>query len=200
MGTYAINGIRPVVADGAFVHETAVLIGDVVIATGCYIGPGASLRGDYGRIEIGRGANIQDNCVVHSFPGRTVIVEEDGHVGHGAILHGCAIGRNALVGMNAVIMDNAEIGADCIVGALSFVKARTITPPGTLWAGSPAKEIRSVSDKEKAWKSTGTHVYQELARRCAATLVPCEPLRKEEEGRPRLEGGFIPLPEWRERG
>lgn len=183
----------------SFVHPDAVLIGDVVIGAGCYIGPGASLRGDYGRIEICGGANVQDNCTFHSFPGRTVRVAEDGHVGHGAVLHGCTIGRNALIGMNAVITDNAAIGADCIVGALSFVRAGTSTEPGTLWAGVPARELRPVSDQEREWKRKGTGVYQELTQRCQRDLVRCEPLSEEDADRPKLSGDYVPLVEWRTR-
>lgn len=199
MPSYEYQGLRPVVKPDAYVHSMAVLIGDVVIEAGCYIGPGASLRGDYGRIEIGPGANIQDNCTVHSFPGRTVIVEEDGHVGHGAVLHGCTIGRNALIGMNAVVMDNAVVGSDCIIGALSFIKSGTHTPSGTLWAGSPARQMREVSEQERAWKVRGTRVYQDLAQHCLNDLNVCEPRTEEEPGRPRLGGDFVPLPEWRAR-
>ena len=104
---YAIDGIVPVVDPTAFVHPTAVLIGDVIVGPGCYVGPCASLRGDFGRLILERGANLQDTCVMHGFPGTDTVVEEDGNVGHGAVLHGCRIGKNALIGMNAVIMDNA---------------------------------------------------------------------------------------------
>ena len=193
MPSYSFEGLRPVVEAGAYVHPAAVLIGDVLVGRGCYIGPNASLRGDYGRVVVGLGANIQDNCTVHSFPGRTVVVDEDGHVGHGAVLHGCTVGRHALIGMNAVIMDNVRIGADCIVGAFSFVKSGTCTEAGTLWAGSPAREIRQVSDDERAWKIKGTGIYQSLAHRCLKSLLPCEPLTQEEEERRRLSGKFMAI-------
>ncbi|MFB0872624.1 MULTISPECIES: phenylacetic acid degradation protein PaaY [unclassified Sphingobium] len=199
MPTYAFEGLRPVVAPDAYVHPSAVLIGDVKIAEGCYVGPNASLRGDFGRIEIGPGANIQDNCTVHSFPGRVVSVEANGHVGHGAILHGCTVGDNALIGMNAVVMDNAIVGPDCIVAAHSFIKAGTKCQPGTLWAGSPAREVRAVTDDEKAWKLRGTLEYQALAARSLKSLVLCEPLTAAEPDRPRLSGDFQPLGEWRAR-
>ena len=107
---YSINGVTPVVDPQAFVHPTAVLIGDVIVARDCYVGPGACLRGDFGHIEVRSGANIQDTCVLHGFPGVGTIVEEEGHIGHGAVLHGCIVKRNALVGMNAVVNDNATIG------------------------------------------------------------------------------------------
>ena len=102
MPSYNIEDLIPVVDPTAFVHPTAVLIGDVIIGAHCYVGPNAVLRGDFGRIIMHEGSNVQDTCVLHSFPGQDCIVEQDGHVGHGAVLHGCTVGRNALIGMNAV--------------------------------------------------------------------------------------------------
>src|SRR5512146_1457028 len=135
---WSINGVTPVVDPAAFVHPSAVLIGDVLIGAGCYVGPSACLRGDFGRLEVRAGANIQDCCVLHGFPGTPTIVEEDGHIGHGAILHGCIVRRNALVGMNAVVNDAAEIGESAIVAAMAFVKAGMVVPGRTLVAGVPA--------------------------------------------------------------
>ena len=190
MPFYRYDGLIPVVDPTAFVHETAVLIGDVHVGAGCYVGPGASLRGDFGRIVMKDGSNVQDNCVMHSFPGQDAVVEEDGHVGHGAILHGCIVGREALVGMNSVIMDGAKVGARSFVAAMSFVRAGFEVPPDTLVAGVPAKIVRTLEEKEMAWKGNGTIQYQELARRCLATLEPCTPLTKAEENRSR--GNLIP--------
>ncbi len=195
MPSYAFEGLRPVVDPTAFVHPTAVLIGDVVIGPRCYVGPGASLRGDFGRLVLEEGANLQDNCVMHSFPGREVVVERDGHVGHGAVLHGCRVRRNVLIGMNAVILDNAVIGEDSIVGAMSLVKAGAVIAPRSLWAGAPAVFIRDLTDKDLAWKARGTAEYQALARRCLEGLVACDPLPAEEPGRPRLGGDYRPLSE-----
>jgi phenylacetic acid degradation protein len=195
---YAIDGLRPVIDPGAFVHPAAVLIGDVIVGPGCYVGPGASLRGDFGRLMLEPGSNIQDNCVMHGFPGKDCVIETDGHVGHGAILHGCRIGRNALVGMNAVIMDGAVIGANSIVAALAFVKAGFEVPPRTLVGGIPARIMRALSDDEVAWKTQGTAEYQELARRCLASLEPVEPLAAAEPDRPRLDvSRYKPLSETR---
>ena len=159
---YAIDGLRPVIDPGAFVHPAAVLSGDVIVGPGCYVAPGASLRGDMGRIILEAGSNIQDNCVMHGFPGKDCVIEADGHVGHGAILHGCRIGRNALVGMNSVIMDGAVISEASIVAALSFVKGGFEVPPRTLAGGIPARIMRPLSDDEIAWKSRGTAVYLSL--------------------------------------
>jgi len=198
---YAIDGIVPVVDPTAYVHPTAVLIGDVIVGPGCYIGPAACLRGDFGRLIIERGANVQDTCVMHGFPGTDTVVEEDGHIGHGAVLHGCRIGRNALVGMNAVIMDNAVIGEASIVAASAFVKASQEIPPRVLVAGMPAKIIRPLSDEEIAWKTDGTRTYQDLTRRCLATLVETAPLAAVEPDRKRIEmPDVIPLTELKKRG
>jgi len=184
---YSIDGITPVVDATAFVHPSAVLIGDVIVGAGCYIGPGACLRGDFGHIEVHAGANIQDTCVLHGFPGVGTIVEEDGHIGHGVVLHGCIVRRNALVGMNAVINDNAEIGESAIVAAMAFVKARMVVPPRTLVAGIPARVVRELSDTELAWKVEGTDSYKELARRSLRTMKATAPLTAPEPGRKHLD-------------
>lgn len=184
---YAINGVTPVVDPAAYVHPSAVLVGDVIVGPRCYIGPAASLRGDFGRIEIRAGANLQDTCVAHGFPGTDTIVDEDGHVGHGAVLHGCVVGRNALIGMNAVINDAAQIGESAIVAAMAFVKARMVVPPRTLVAGIPARIVRTLDDAELAWKTEATKSYQELAVRSLATMRATAPLAAVEPDRPRIE-------------
>jgi phenylacetic acid degradation protein len=186
MPYYEFEGIRPVVDPTAYVHPDAVLIGDVIIGPRCFVGPGASLRGDIGRLTVKAGANVQDNCVLHTFPGREVLVEEDGHVGHGAVLHGCTIRRRALVGIRAVVMDDAEIGEESLVAAMAFVKAKTIVPPRTLVAGVPAKVVRSLEPDEVDWKSRGTEIYQHLAERYRATARAVEPLPEVEAERRRL--------------
>jgi phenylacetic acid degradation protein len=183
---YSFEGLRPVVDPTAYVHPTAVLIGDVHIGAGCLVGPNAALRGDIGRMELRAGSNVQDGCVLHAFPGKECVVEEDGHVGHGAVLHGCRIGRNAMVGMNAVVMDDVVIGEEAFVAAMAFVKAGTQVPPRTLVAGMPAKPLKEMSDGEIRWKTEGTQVYQRLAQRYLATSEPCEPLARAEADRPSL--------------
>ncbi|MHC5004719.1 MAG: acyltransferase [Planctomycetota bacterium] len=175
MPCYEFEGIRPVVDNTAFVHPTAVLIGDVIVGPQCLVGPGASLRGDIGRLEMRAGSNVQDNCVVHCFPGKKVLIEEDGHVGHGAVLHGCRVGRNAMIGMNAVVMDDAVIGEEAFVAAMAFVKAGTDVPPRTLVGGVPAKVLRELRPDEIGWKTDGTRVYQHLAQRYLATTREVEP-------------------------
>ena len=186
MSFYAFEGIVPVVDPEAYVHPAAVLIGDVIIGPRCYVGANAVLRGDFGRLILEAGSNLQDTCVMHSFPECDTIVEQDGHIGHGAVLHGCRIGRNAMVGMNAVVMDNAVIGENSIVAALAFVKAEMQVPPGSLVAGVPGKVIRALTDKEIAWKTTGTAVYQQLAVRSRESIREVEPLTSIEVNRRRL--------------
>lgn len=187
MKVWAINGVTPVVDPTAFVHASAVLIGDVIVGPGCYVGPAASLRGDFGRIELRAGSNVQDACVMHGFPSTDTVVEDNGHIGHGAILHGCIVKTNALIGMNAVINDNAVIGESAIVAAMAFVKAGMIVPPRTLVAGVPAKIVRELTEQELAWKIEGTQSYQELTRRSLATMTATEALEAVEPGRKRID-------------
>ena len=183
MPCYAFENVVPLVHPTAFVHETAVLIGDVFIGEGCLVGPGAVLRGDIARIEMKKGSNVQDTCVVHSFPGKDVVIEENGHVGHGAVVHGCTIGRNALIGMNAVLLDDVKVGKNCIVGAMAFVKEGTVLPDQTLWAGTPARQIRELADREIEWKTKGTEIYQHLAQRHREPVHRIEPLAKADAAR-----------------
>lgn len=197
---YAIDGIVPVVDPTAYVHPSAVLIGDVIVGPDCYVGPCASLRGDFGRLILERGSNVQDTCVMHGFPGTDTVVEEDGHIGHGAVLHGCRIGKNALIGMNAVIMDGVIVGESSIVAASAFVKAGMIIPARSLAAGMPAKVMRQLSDEEIAWKFDGTRTYQHLTRRCLATMVETDALTEVEPNRKRIHlPDVMPLVELKKR-
>jgi phenylacetic acid degradation protein len=197
---YEIDGVTPVVDPTAFVHPSAVLIGDVIVGPGCYIGPAACLRGDFGHIEVRAGANIQDTCVLHGYPGLGTVVEEDGHIGHGAVLHGCRIERNGLVGMNAVVNDNAVVGDSAIVAAMAFVKAGMVIPPRTIASGVPARVLRALTDTELAWKAEGTRHYQDLARRSLATMRAVAPLPAPEPDRKRLDlPEMLPLSVLKER-
>lgn len=175
---YQFNGYRPVVHESAFVHPAATVTGNVIIGRDVYIGPGAAIRGDWGQIIIEDGCNVQENCTIHMFPGVTVKLMQDAHIGHGAIIHGATIGRNVLVGMNAVVMDNVVIGDNCIIGALTFVPAETIIPERKVVVGNPAKVIKDATDEMIKWKSEGTRLYQQLPADCYAGLEPCEPLRE----------------------
>jgi phenylacetic acid degradation protein PaaY len=186
---YEINGVTPVVHPSAFVHPSAVLIGDVIVGPRCYVGPLASMRGDFGRLVLEEGANLQDCCVMHGFPGDDTVVEVDGHIGHGAVLHGCRIKRNAMVGMNAVVMDQAVVGEDSIIAAMSFIKAGMVIPPRSMVMGAPAKVVRELEDKEIAWKSFGTRQYHELAVRSMQTMREVESKDEVEPDRKRIEFG-----------
>ena len=196
MPCYAFENLVPVVDPSSWVHPTAVLIGDVIIGRNCFIGPNAVLRGDFGRIMIGDGCNVQDTCVMHCFPGRDCTVESDGHIGHGAVLHGCKIGRNALIGMNAVVMDNALIGEESLVGATACVKSEFECPPRSLIVGSPARVLRTLENHEVAWKTQATREYQALAARSLQSVREVSPLSEVEPDRPRFEpGSLIPKAE-----
>ena len=184
---YSFKDFVPVVHESSFVHPQAAVTGNVVIGRNCYIGPGAALRGDWGAIIIEDGCNVQENCVIHMFPGVTVLLKKSAHIGHGAIIHGAMIGKNCLVGMNSVVMDNVELGDECIVGALSFIKESEKIPPRSLVVGNPAKIIKQVSDEMIAWKTQGTKLYQELPKEMFESFKPCKPLHKIPKGRPRQE-------------
>ena len=157
MNIYALDGITPVVHPSAFVHQTAVLVGDVIVGPNCYVGPNASLRGDFGRVVLEKGSNVQDTCVMHAFPGMDTLVEPNGHIGYGAVLHGCLIRRNVMVGMNAVVMDGAEIGESSIVGALAFVKANEKIPPRTPLLPTP-RLLPAVSVSRRAGPTFDEHI------------------------------------------
>jgi len=194
MATYALDGLIPVVDPSSFVHPQASLIGDVIVGPHCYVGPSASLRGDFGRIVLAAGCNVQDCCVLHSFPAKDTRLEEEAHIGHGAVLHGCAIGRRALIGISAIVMDDVLVEEEAFVGAGSFVRAGFVVPRRTLVTGIPARIVRELKPEELAWKATGTREYQELTARCLATFRECRPLTAAEADRPRLgSSSAVPL-------
>ena len=175
---YSFKGYTPVIHQSSFVHPLAAVTGNVIIGKHCYIGPGAAIRGDWGQIILEDGVNVQENCTVHMFPGKSITLKESAHIGHGAIIHGANIGKNVLVGMNTVIMDDAEIGDESIIGAMSFVKAETVIPKRSLVVGNPAKVVKEVSDEMINWKTKGTKLYQQLPADCQESLKEVEPLRK----------------------
>jgi carbonic anhydrase/acetyltransferase-like protein (isoleucine patch superfamily) len=184
MPIYEFNGYIPVVHPTAFVHPQAVVTGNVIIGKDVYVGPGAALRGDWGAIIIEDGCNVQENCTVHMFPGVTVRLMQDAHIGHGAIIHGATIGKNVLVGMNAVVMDRVVVGDNSIIGALCFVPEGMQIPERKIVVGNPAKIIKDISDEMIQWKSRGTELYQNLPLELRNTLKEVEPLREVPENRP----------------
>lgn len=175
---YSFKGYIPVIHESSFVHPLAAVTGNVIIGKHCYIGPGAAIRGDWGQIILEDGVNVQENCTVHMFPGKSITLKESAHIGHGAIIHGANIGKNVLVGMNTVIMDDAKIGDESIIGAMSFVKAETVIPKRSLVVGNPAKVVKEVSDEMINWKTKGTKLYQQLPSDCQESLKEVEPLRE----------------------
>jgi len=178
MACYEFKGIKPVAHESSFIHPLAAVTGNVIIGKDVYVGPGAAIRGDWGKIIIEDGCNVQENCTIHMFPGVTVILKDGSHIGHGAIIHGATIGKNCLVGMNAVIMDNVELGDECIVGALAFIKADEKIPARSLVVGNPSKVIKQVSDEMMQWKTEGTKLYQQLPEEMYDSWKECEPLRE----------------------
>ena len=178
MACYEFKGMKPIVHESAFIHPLAAVTGNVIIGKDVYVGPGAAIRGDWGKIIIEDGCNVQENCIIHMFPGITVILKEGAHIGHGAIIHGAIIGKNCLIGMNAVIMDNVELGNECIVGALCFIKADEKIPSRSLVVGNPSKIIKQVSDEMMQWKTEGTELYQQLPKEMYESWKECEPLRE----------------------
>jgi len=174
---YKFGNNIPVIHESAFIHPQAAVTGNVIIGKDVYVGPGAAIRGDWGRVIIEDGCNVQENCTIHMFPGTTVWLKEQAHIGHGAIIHGAVIGRNCLIGMNAVIMDNVILGDECIVGALSFIKQDEQFANRSMIVGNPAKMIKAISDEMIKWKSEGTKLYRELPQQMFNNWREVEPLR-----------------------
>lgn len=187
---YEFNGYKPVVHKTAFVHPLAAVTGNVIIGKDVYIAPGAAIRGDWGKIVIKDGCNVQENCTIHMFPGVTVTLEESAHVGHGAIIHGAHLGKNCLIGMNAVVMDNVNVGKESIIGAQSFVPEGMEIPDRKVVVGNPAKIVKNVTDEMAAWKTKGTGLYQQLPKELHKTLKECEPLREVPEDRKDQKMGY----------
>jgi phenylacetic acid degradation protein len=167
---YEFRGFKPVIHPSAFVHPQAAVTGNVIIGKDVYIGPGAAIRGDWGKIVIEDGCNVQENCTIHMFPGVTVLLKKGAHIGHGAIIHGATIGKNVLVGMNAVLMDNVVVGDHCIIGSLTFVPADMVIQARKVVVGNPGKIVKDVSKEMSKWKTEGTKIYQALPGECHRSL------------------------------
>ena len=192
---YEFNGYKPIIHKSSFIHELASVTGNVIIGKDVYVGPGAAIRGDWGEIIIENGCNVQENCTIHVFPGKSVILKEAAHIGHGAVIHGGNIGKNTLIGMNSVVMDDAVVGDECIVGALCFIKGEMQIPNRKLVVGNPAVINGDISDDMINWKSAGTKIYQQLPQDCYNTLMECEPLKKIPKDRSPQVTNFKP---WKE--
>lgn len=147
-----------------FQAATSIVCGDVELGHQVNIWHGAVLRGDVDTIRIGSGSNIQDNATVHVSLGSPVIIGEGVTVGHNAVVHGCRIGDNTLIGMGAIVLDGAEVGSDCIIGAGALVTRNKHLPDGTLWLGSPARQVRCLREDEIAANRRNAEEYVQLAR------------------------------------
>lgn len=172
---YEFEGKRPIIGEGTFIHPEATLIGDVKIGPRCYIGAGARLRADWGRIRVGEGCNIQDNCVIHTDVDETVVLGPGCHIGHGSILHGPTLEARVFVGMGAIIMDGVRVGEGSCIGAGSLVTAGISVPAGTLMVGVPAQATGKVGDDLAVRLRRGRALYQELAGRCLQGLKRVDP-------------------------
>lgn len=184
---YSFKEFTPVIHETSFIHPQAAVTGNVLIGKNCYIGPGAALRGDWGKIIIEDGCNVQENCTIHMFPGVTVLLKTNAHIGHGAVIHGAIIGKNCLVGMNSVVMDNVELGDECIVGALTFIKEGEKIPPRSVIVGNPGKIVKQVSDEMIAWKTEGTKLYQSLPKEMFERFKLSEPLSEPPADQPQQD-------------
>jgi carbonic anhydrase/acetyltransferase-like protein (isoleucine patch superfamily) len=163
---YEFEGKRPKIGKGTYVDPEATIIGDVSIGEGCYIAAGARLRGDWGKITIGAGSNIQENCIIHTYVGCEAVLGPRSHIGHGAILHSPTLGEHVLVGMGAIIMDYASIGDGCLIGAGALVLEKTIIPANKLVVGSPAKIVADLSEAAQRNLDQATNFYLALPARC----------------------------------
>ncbi len=190
---YSFKGFTPVVHPSSFVHELATIIGNVQVGKHVYIGPGAVLRGDWGEIIVEDGCNVQENCVLHMFPGKRVHLKDSAHIGHGAVIHGAVVGENSLIGMNSVLMDDVVVEKECIIGALSFVKAEEVIKKRSLYAGNPAKFIKPVSDQMLDWKTAGTRLYQGLPEELKKHMVKTDPLRSAPKFKPKQDDYYNTL-------
>ena len=179
----SFKGMIPVIHPSSYIHPKAVVIGHVTIGKDCYIGPGAVLRGDWGKVIIGDGCNVQENCTLHMFPGKSVILKNGAHVGHGAVIHGAELGEQALVGMNSVVMDDVVLGDGSFVGALSFVPANSNFEPRSLIVGNPAKMVKEVSEEMYNHKVEGTELYRQLPSNMHELSEEVEPLTEVPDNR-----------------
>jgi len=152
----------PLIAPTAYVSESACVIGDVEIGDGAGVWPGAVIRADFGRIVIGAGTHVEDNCVLHT--GRDLVIGHHVMIGHGAVVHCRSVGDHVLIGMNATILDHAEIGSFCIIAAASLVKTGMRVPDRSLVRGAPARVVGEVSPEWIERLAAGAEQYARMAR------------------------------------
>lgn len=166
MPMFAFEGVSPTVHPEAWIAPTATLVGDVVVERNASVWYGAVLRGDFGRIVVREGSNIQDNTVVHVNGGECAI-GPDATVGHSCIVHDCTIGEQALVGNGSTVLDKAVVGRRSLIAAGATVTPNTQVPEETIAKGSPAKSFTPLTDSARVWVDHNAEVYRALARRHA---------------------------------
>lgn len=170
MALYELDGVAPQLGTGAWVADSAEVIGNVQLGENASIWFGAVLRGDNETMTIGRNSNVQDMSMLHSDPGSPLTIGENVTIGHQVMLHGCTIGDNSLIGIQAVVLNNAKIGRNSIVGAGSVVTEGKEFPDNSLIFGSPAKVMRTISDEDAARLRHGSDHYVQNAVRYAKGL------------------------------
>jgi carbonic anhydrase/acetyltransferase-like protein (isoleucine patch superfamily) len=176
MALYEFDGKRPRVPDDSFVHPHAVLTGDIEIGHECLIAPGVSIRADFRPVVIGNHSNVQDNAVIHVYPGSKVIIEEDVTIAHGVILHDVHIKSRCVIGIGAILLFNVVCEEDVFVSVGSIVSKGMLIPSGKIVAGNPAKITHDVTDVQKVTAKEGIEVYRDLCRKYIATMKPFMPL------------------------
>jgi len=170
MALYEFEGKRPVIGEGAYVSETADVIGEVRIGDRCYIGPGARIKGDYGSIAIGNETSVQENCILHARPGDRCEVGNHCTIGHGSILHNCTIEDEVVVGMGAIVSDWAVVRRGAVVAEGAVVRQSDEIPADKIAAGVPARVLRDVTEQGRRFQQLARDVYPELARRYLKSL------------------------------
>ena len=173
MAISEFEGRVPVLGRGSYVHPSADLIGAVTIGDGCWIGPGARLRGDYGTIVLGDYTSVEDNCVIHARPGEITTIGSHVTIGHGCIIHNATVDDYAVIGMGSVVSDWARVGEWAVIGEGAVVRQRQEIPSEAIAVGVPAKLLdKQVSDEYKAEWSRFKDIYRDLAQRYPEGLKP----------------------------
>lgn len=170
MGIFEFEGRKPRIPESCYVDETATVIGLVEVGGTCFIGPGARIKGDYGRIVIGEGSNVQENCIIHARPDCDTIIGSNVTVGHGAILHGPRIGDHVVIGMGAVIPDDVEIGEFCIIAEGTVLANSTSIPERSIVMGVPGRVVRDLPAEMERYCTMASEVYRSMALRYMENL------------------------------
>ncbi|SOB98082.1 carbonic anhydrase/acetyltransferase-like protein (isoleucine patch superfamily) [Rhodobacter sp. JA431] len=169
---YALDGVTPILGQGAWVAPDANLIGKVVLEDNASVWFGCTLRGDNEEIRVGAGANVQENVICHTDMGFPMVIGANCTIGHKAMLHGCIIGEGSLIGMGAIVLNGAKIGRGCLIGAGALITEGKEIPDGSLVMGAPGKIVRQLDEAAQARLRESAAHYRENAVRFAKGLVP----------------------------